>query len=227
MTKKDQSLAAQAWRAFGKHFRKCRICAQRDRDWTGPQQFCSVGRQLFLSEALTDEDRERLEFQARTYTLSTSRERFWKKVNGAANAAGEWISAIAGIGALLGAVWALAEVVKHVHLPVDNHWWAYQAWEHWKLWILAASGCIGFLLVRAGKIKRDPWAGVVVLLSLPGIIVAAAGGFVLFMWAIVWTDDRFGSWWSLVGMCVALFLLAMGAGPAGQLFDRLQARFRR
>jgi hypothetical protein len=61
---------------------------------------------LFLSDRLTDEDSDRLEFQARTYSWSTLPERFRRKVKDSS----EFISAALGIGMMVGSVWALGEV---------------------------------------------------------------------------------------------------------------------
>src|SRR4029077_13824949 len=145
--------AAQAWRALREHFKKCDTCAQWDREWAGWQQFCPVGRQLYLSERLTDEDRERLEFRGRMSRFASSRDRFWKKAKAAAKATTEWV---AGIGAVIGTLWAVNEILAHVHLRMDHDWWAYHVWKwYWSWWLITFPHAVVTVLAFYSAKGRD------------------------------------------------------------------------
>jgi hypothetical protein len=213
MTTKDQErLAAQGWRAFSKHFRKCPTCQQRNREWAGRQQFCSIGQQLFLSKALTDEDRERLEFQARMSRLANSRERFWKKAKAAAKVTAEWV---AGIGIVIGSVWALTEILTHVHLRLDHDWWAYHAWQWYRRWwfVTAPHTIATVLALLAPKEKDEPTRA-----QLLFTWNSAVAGFWVSVFGIFWAAKTLGAW-----LGIPVFLVA--CIPAGLVWRRLNERF--
>jgi hypothetical protein len=211
MTKqKHELLAEQGWRAFGKHFRKCPTCQQRNREGVGPRQLCSIGRQLFLSEALTDEDRERLEFQVKAYTWSTSWGRFWRKVDGAR----EWILAIAGIGILMACVWVLAEASGHVDVRVDHRWSGYRVWKYyWAWWPVTVSFTVATILALVPDQKSGSTRGQRLFTSN-----SAVGGFWLFLFGIFWTVEKLGPW-----LGIPVFLVVFVSATLAWV--RLDARF--
>ena len=211
MATKDHRLGAQDWCAFRRHFRRCRICQQRDREFAGSHQFCSVGRQLFMSETLTDEDRERLEFQARMHWSDSSRERFWNKAKAAVGTTGEWV---AGLGVIAGSVWVLAEVVGHVHMRVDHNWWGYHVWKfYWAWWPVTVSFTAATIPALAPGEKNGPTRGQ--RLFTWNSVVA---GFWLFVFGIFWAVEKLGPWLGIPAF-LSVFALVLVA------WVRLDARF--
>lgn len=201
--------AEKAWRAFRSHFKKCRTCAQRDREWAGSQQFCPMGRELFLSEDLTDEDRERLEFQAQMSRLASSRDRFWKKAKAAVKASAEWV---AGIGIIVGSLWALTEILAHVHFRIDHDWWAYRVWNFNPFMIV--SFALPTTVALFAPMEKNGPARAQCLFTWN----SAVAGFWFFLYGIFWSTEEFGPWLG-IPLFLAVFVVA------GIAWRRLDARF--
>ena len=109
--KGHERLAQRAWRAFTEHFWSCGICRNRDSEWDG--QFCPIGRELFVSTFLMDDDRERLAVWA-ALVRATPRNLFWKKAAAAAKSAGEFV---AGIGAIVGVLYGPGQPCPQTSVP--------------------------------------------------------------------------------------------------------------
>jgi hypothetical protein len=167
---------------------------------------------LFLSEALTDDDRERLEFQARMSRLASSRDSFCKKAKAAVKATVEWI---AGIGIVIGSLLALNEILTHVHLRVDRDWWAYHSWQSYWRWrfITAPHTVVTLLALFAPKEKDEPTRA-----QLLFTWNSAVAGFWIFLFGTFWTVERLGPW-----LGIPIFLLVFVV--AGIAWTRLDAHF--
>lgn len=227
-TDKGREKAAQkAWRHFTKHFWKCRICRNRGLESVGEeQQFCPIGRKLFMTSSLTDDERERLEVWT-ALVRALSRNHFWKDAAAAAKSAGEFVARIGAIiGVVCGFGWATDEVVRHIHIRVDHYWWLYRVWHSW-WWLIVPLGfiAVGRLWPPGSEIVRalagGLWAVGVCWLALLG----ASASIGLWVLLLMFLAGLYG--WFIGGVLALSTLVLVGVFMAvvGELIDRVRNRW--
>lgn len=212
----------KAWRAFTKHFWRCPICRNLNSELGGREHFCPDGQRSFLSTALTEDNRERLEVWA-ALVRAVPYKQSWKKAAAAARSAGEFVAGIVAIvAAVYGFSWVTDDILAHAHIHVDHHWWAYRVWHAWWWVIVPLAMVAGGRLWHRRIMGKGLWfVGVLWLGSL-----GFSAGMALWVGLIMYLVDRCGWSWGIVLTCAVTASFALGCAAAGWLFDLARKRCR-
>lgn len=137
-----------------------------------------------------------------------------------AKAAGEFVARIvATVGVLYVLSRVTDEVLGHVQVHVDRHWWTYRVWHAW-WWLIVPLGFVaGGRLWRPRSQRARTLAGGLGAVGVCWLALLGAGASI---WPLFYFISHFGPLWGTVAFCCLLPLASIGLA---YLFDRARRRW--
>ena len=68
-------------------------------------------------------------------------------------ATGEWVGVI---GVVVGTPWLISEIITHMHVRADHHWWAYLLWKRYQhLWPFTVLHTLVTIMALCSPIEKS------------------------------------------------------------------------